>query len=338
MSNLKEKWLSMSKREKANLISGVVLWILAIAYVVVMSLAPSIWPNETIATSLTLSIPMTGGFDDVWPRILGSIYYICLSMGIANALNLTLRLPKRVSPKTKTMLSLLASFARYAGLIVAVLLVIAVWGVNSTALLVSAGIIALIIGLGAQSLISDIIAGLNIVFESEFKVGDIVVIDDYRGTVQEIGLTTTKLVDLSGNVKTINNSHITTVVNLSENPSIAAAVVTIDYNENLPNVEKLIREHLSELKSNIPQMVGEPEYLGVSALSASSVDLKVICHCQEVDRFDVERALNRELYLLFVNNGVDIPFNQLSLSYRDPSEKKENPKSAAKPAQNSENE
>ena len=82
-------------------------------------------------------------------------------------------------------------------------------------------------------------------------------------------------------------------------------------------------------------MVGEPEYLGVSALSASSVDLKVICHCQEVDRFDVERALNRELYLLFVNNGVDIPFNQLSLSYRDPSEKKENKKPAAKPAQNS---
>lgn len=337
MPNLKEKWLSMSKKDKANLISGIILWIFAIAYVVVMSLAPTIWPNETIATSLTLSVPMTGDFDDVWPRILGSIYYICLSMGIANALNLILRLPKNVSPKTKTMLSLLASFARYAGLIVAALLVIAVWGVNSTALLVSAGIIALIIGLGAQSLISDIIAGLNIVFESEFKVGDIVVIDDYRGTVQEIGLTTTKLVDLSGNVKTINNSHITTVVNLSENPSVAAAVVTIDYNENLPNVEKLIREHLSELKSNIPQMVGEPEYLGVSSLSASSVDLKVICHCQEVDRFDVERALNRELYLLFVNNGVDIPFNQLSLSYRDPSEKKENTKSAAKPAQNSEN-
>lgn len=337
MSNLKEKWLSMSKKDKANLISGIILWIVAIAYVVVMSLAPTIWAKKTIATSLALSVPMTGGFDDVWPRILGSIYYICLSMGIANALNLILRLPKNVSPKTKTMLSLLASFARYAGLIVSVLLVIAVWGVNSTALLVSAGIIALIIGLGAQSLISDIIAGLNIVFESEFKVGDIVVIDDYRGTVQEIGLTTTKLVDLSGNVKTINNSHITTVVNLSENPSVAAAVVTIDYNENLPNVEKLIREHLSELKSNIPQMVGEPEYLGVSSLSASSVDLKVICHCQEVDRFDVERALNRELYLLFVNNGIDIPFNQLSLSYRDPSEKKENTKSAAKPAQNSEN-
>ena len=201
-----------------------------------------------------------------------------------HGLNLILRLPKRVSSKTKTTLSLLASFARYAGLIVSILLVIAVWGVNSTALLVSAGIIALIIGLGAQSLISDIVAGLNIVFESEFKVGDIVVIDDYYGTVTEIGLTTTKIVDLSGNVKTINNSHITTVVNLSENPSLALAVITIDYNENLPRVEEIIRSNLNEIKANIPQMVGDPEYLGVSALSASSVDLKVACHCDEKKR------------------------------------------------------
>ncbi len=327
----------MPKEQRVNLIAGVILWLLGLAYVIVMSILTIIYEGETIATCLNLSVAMTGGFDDVWPRILGSIYYICLCMGIANALNLILRLPKRVSSKTKTTLSLLASFARYAGLIVSILLVIAVWGVNSTALLVSAGIIALIIGLGAQSLISDIIAGLNIVFESEFKVGDIVVIDDYYGTVTEIGLTTTKIVDLSGNVKTINNSHITTVVNLSENPSLALAVITIDYNENLPRVEEIIRSNLNEIKANIPQMVGDPEYLGVSALSASSVDLKIACHCDEKDRFVVERALNRELYLLFVNNGVDIPFNQISLSYRDPSEKKENPKSAAKPAQNSEN-
>ena len=327
----------MPKEQRVNLIAGVILWLLGLAYVIVMSILTIIYEGERVATCLNLSVPMTGGFDDVWPRILGSIYYICLCMGIANALNLILRLPKRVSSKTKTTLSLLASFARYAGLIVSILLVIAVWGVNSTALLVSAGIIALIIGLGAQSLISDIVAGLNIVFESEFKVGDIVVIDDYYGTVTEIGLTTTKIVDLSGNVKTINNSHITTVVNLSENPSLALAVITIDYNENLPRVEEIIRSNLNEIKANIPQMVGDPEYLGVSALSASSVDLKIACHCEEKDRFVVERALNRELYLLFVNNGVDIPFNQISLSYRDPSEKKESKKPAAKPAQKSEN-
>ncbi|MCR5692693.1 MAG: hypothetical protein K6G74_01805, partial [Bacilli bacterium] len=106
---------------------------------------------------------------------------------------------------------------------------------------------------------------------------------------------------------------------------------------NLPRVEEIIRSNLNEIKANIPQMVGEPEYLGVSALSASSVDLKIACHCEEKDRFVVERALNRELYLLFVNNGVDIPFNQISLSYRDPSEKKESKKPAAKPAQKPEN-
>ena len=114
MSNLKQKWLSMPKAQRVNLITGVVLWLLAIAYVVVMSIVSIIWKNDPIGTCLNLSVPMTGEFDDVWPRILGSLYYICLCMGIANALNLILRLPKGVSSKTKTTLSLLASFARYA--------------------------------------------------------------------------------------------------------------------------------------------------------------------------------------------------------------------------------
>ena len=101
----------MPKEQRVNLIAGVILWLLAIAYVVVMSIVSIIWKDDTIGTCLNLSVAMTGEFDDVWPRILGSIYYICLCMGIANALNLILRLPKRVSSKTKTTLSILASSA-----------------------------------------------------------------------------------------------------------------------------------------------------------------------------------------------------------------------------------
>ena len=78
MSNLKQKWLSMPKEQRVNLIAGVILWLLAIAYVVVMSIVSIIWKDDTIGTCLNLSVAMTGEFDDVWPRILGSIYYICL--------------------------------------------------------------------------------------------------------------------------------------------------------------------------------------------------------------------------------------------------------------------
>ena len=65
------------------------------------------------------------------------------------------------------------------------------FGVDTTTLLASAGVIVLIVGLGAQSLIEDVIAGLSIVFENEYEVEDIVIIDNFRGEIIEIGLRTT---------------------------------------------------------------------------------------------------------------------------------------------------
>ena len=86
-----------------------------------------------------------------------------------------------------------------------------------------AGVLALIIGLGSQSLVADILAGIFIVFEGEFQVGDIVIIDGWRGEVKEIGIRTTKLVDVGGNIKIVNNSEIKTIINQTQELSLAKA-------------------------------------------------------------------------------------------------------------------
>jgi small conductance mechanosensitive channel len=193
---------------------------------------------------------------------------------------------------------------------------VAIWGVDTGALLVSAGIIALIIGLGAQSLISDIIAGLNIVFEDEYKVGDIVVVDDFRGTIQEIGLTTTKIMDPAGNVKIINNSQISTVVNLSDHPSVAACLMYIDYDEDLVKIEKFLKDNAAEIKKQLP-LLSMPRNTSVSRpLQDGYIELKMICHCKEENRFQTERDMNRAYCLLFLNNRVDYPYNQLMIGSR----------------------
>ena len=108
-----------------------------------------------------------------------------------------------------TIIKLVTSFIKYLIAIVAILLILSAFGVNTGTLLASAGILGLVIGLGAQSLIADIIAGLFIVFEGEFRVGDIVTIGGFRGTVMDIGLRTTKIMGVDGNIKIFNNSDIT---------------------------------------------------------------------------------------------------------------------------------
>jgi small-conductance mechanosensitive channel len=314
--HLKKWWVDLGQKGRVNFILLVAFWAVALTFVVLFSASQYIFPDAGLNKCLQLSIPVSGGWDDIWPRIVGSLYYFCLIVGVSNVLVFILTHIWTTSRKSATMLKLIASFLRYAALIVTVLMIIAVWGVDAQALLLSAGIIALIIGLGAQSLISDIIAGLNIVFEDEYKVGDIVVIDDFRGTIQEIGLTTTKILDPAGNVKIINNSQISTVVNLSDHPSIAACLMYIDYDEDLIKIEKLLRDNAPSIRTQVPGALDIPQYIGVSALQDGYIELKIICHCKEEDRFQTERDLNRAYCLLFLNNGVDYPYNQLMLGSR----------------------
>lgn len=223
----------------------------------------------------------------------------------------------KTNNKVKTVAKLVSSAIKYGTALALLFVILSVWGVPVEAQLTTAGILALIIGLGAQSLISDIIAGINIVFEAEYHVGDIVLIDGFRGSVSEIGLTTTKIIDVSGNVKVINNSKIATVVNLSANSSVVVVEVGMDYGEDLRRVEEVIQNNLEEIAKRNPIFMSKPTYLGVSALSDSSVNLKFSVMCEEGNRFAAERALYRELFLLFKDNNITIPFPQVTISNRD---------------------
>ena len=97
----------------------------------------------------------------------------------------------------------------------------ALFGVDTATLLVSAGILSIAISLGAKDMVGDILAGLFIIFEGEFRVGDIVMIGDWRGTVLEIGVRTTKIEDGSKNIKIIRNSNVTDVINMTKRSSYA---------------------------------------------------------------------------------------------------------------------
>lgn len=315
---LKSWWTSKGKGSKIAYLVLAVITVLMIAFVIIYSAISAGDPASPFATGSHLSRPFVGGWNDVWPRIVGSLYYISLFM----AINFVLRgiifvLFIRANNKVKTVSKLVSSAIKYGTSLAVLFIVLSVWGVPVEAQLTTAGILALIIGLGAQSLISDIIAGINIVFEAEYHVGDIVLIDGFRGSVAEIGLTTTKIIDVSGNVKIINNSKIATVVNLSANSSVIVVEVGMDYGEDLRKVEEIIQDNLEAIGERNPLFIGKPIYLGVSALADSSVNLKFSVRCEEGNRFAAERALNREIFLLFKDNNITIPFPQVTLSNRE---------------------
>ena len=286
----------------------VVMFVITVASVV---FSDSIYGEDSVFNSAPTGIPAIDGVYQLIPAFIDCVKVVFIVYIIGKVVQIILAKALSGSNKGITAAKLINSFIKYAVAIIAVLAVLSAAGVDTTTLVASAGILSLVIGLGAQSLIADIIAGLFTIFEGEYQVGDIVVVDGWRGTVEEIGIRSTRVVDAGGNTKIINNSEIKTVINQTQHLSVVSTTISIEYGENLPKVELIIRDNIDRIKASIPQIVEGPFYKGVTALGPSSVDLLFMSNCKEEDYFPVSRAMNRELKLLFDEYGINIPFPQV---------------------------
>ena len=216
-----------------------------------------------------------------------------------------------------TVTNLIAGLLKYLAVIVAVVWGLGILGVNTTAVLAGVGIVGLILGFGAQSLIEDIITGAFIIFENQYSVGDIIILDDFRGTVRSIGVRTTVIEDAGGNLKVVNNSDIRNFQNRSRNNSVALVLVAVSYATDLRKLENLLKEKLGGLQQEHPELyLSAPRYLGVQALGDSAVMLRFVADVAEKDIYNGNRALNRALLLGFRRAGVECPFPQLDVHNR----------------------
>ena len=235
--------------------------------------------------------------------------FIWIGYGV---LALLLKLPKET--RARTVCSLTRSILSYAAVLLSVYFGLRALGVDMTASLASVGVVTLIIGFGAQSLIEDVLTGIFLIAEGRYNVGDILVLDDFRGKVVDISVRTTTLEDAGGNHKIINNSEIRNFQNRSQKTSLAVSTVSVGYDADLRAVEAVIADALPAIfEENRAVFLDVPQYIGVEELGESGVVLKFIVSATEENVFAARRALNRALKLLFDEKGIDIPYPQLTV-------------------------
>ncbi len=211
----------------------------------------------------------------------------------------------------KSIISLLSSFVKYVAMVIIIFCILASFGVDTSALIAGIGILSLIVGLAIQPLLQDIIAGIFVVFEKTYDVGDVLVVDGFRGTVTEIGIRATKIKDAGGDIKVINNSDIRTLVNMTGDLSVAISDVDIEYGESLERVEGVIEKNLDVIREKIPEIVDGPYYKGVVSLGANGVTLRLVAQCSENAKFQTQRDMNRQIKLIFDANDINIPYSQV---------------------------
>ena len=302
MFDFKSKRLSIFEK-----VFGCVFLVLTLVYFVLLAFGKFMFPDNSVFYR-SLNLFSGAGDPNVFVRILSYSFFI---FGLSYIVRILLGFCLPLLKKTRGLLTILISVIKYAAVLVWLFFVLSSFGVDTTVILAGIGIVSLIVGLAIQPLLADIIAGLFIVFEDVFHVGDVIVADGFRGQVKEIGMRHTQLVDAGGNIKVINNSDIRSMVNLTDQLSLVSVDMSIEYGESLERVEAVIAQNLDDIKKAIPQIVEGPFYKGVSSLGDSSVNLRFFAKCEEDDRFQVERDLNRQFKLLFDRNNINIPFPQV---------------------------
>ena len=238
-------------------------------------------------------------------------------LAVETLLSLVLNLLHPENHRSRTLVTIGASLLKYIAAIVVLCWGLSILGVDLSTIVTTVGILALVVGFGAESLIEDVVTGTFMLFENQYNVGDIVEVNGFRGTVKEIGIRTTALMDTGKNIKIINNSDMKNILNRSDNASFAISNIDVPYETDLESFEKKLPGLMQEIfEKHKDTMLDVPRYLGVQELGASGVTLRFLAEVPEDKIYSGARLLNRELLVGFKKLGVECPFPQLDVHQR----------------------
>lgn len=193
----------------------------------------------------------------------------------------------------------------------AVLMVLTELGVAVTPVLASIGFVGLALGLGAQTLVGDIISGLFILIENQYMVGDAIEVNGLAGSVEQMTLRATMVRDLYGTLHIIPNGEIRVVSNKSRDWSRAVVDVGITYDADVDAAARVLNEIGQQMVADTavaPLLLEPPTVTGVEGLDDWAVRLRIMAKTVPGQQWTVQRHLRRQIRLVFAEKGIEIAF------------------------------
>lgn len=213
--------------------------------------------------------------------------------------------------RKKTLFELFRNIIRVIIILIAILSILEIYGIDTKTVVASLGVIGVVIGLAFQDLLKDFIAGISIIVEGQYRVGDTVTINGFKGEIISIGLKSTKIKSYTGEILIIANHLINEVINYSLSNSLALIDIDVAYEENIEKVEKVLTNLCERLTNELPYLKGNVELLGINSLEASSVRFRIIALTESMKHYEIQRKMLKEVKLELDKNKITIPFTQV---------------------------
>ncbi len=216
--------------------------------------------------------------------------------------------------RRKTIVRLFQSIFKYILIIIAFLIILDFYGVDTKSLIASLGVAGVVLGLALQDTVKDLISGTMLIMENYLAVGDIVTYNNFTGEVIELGLRTTKIKGFDGEVMTVANRNIDTIINLSQKNATLYINIPTAYEEKTEKVEKVLIDVVKKaLDENL--ILSGSSYLGVNSFDSSSVLYLIYIVCKHDGRYRVKREILKRVKLAYEKNNIKIPYDQLEVHY-----------------------
>lgn len=213
--------------------------------------------------------------------------------------------------KTKTLIVLFNNILKYILIVVSLLIILQIFKIDTKTIVASLGAIGVVAGLAFQDVLKDFFAGIFILIENQYKIGDYVTIGGFKGEVVALGMKTTKIKAYTGEVKMISNRFITEVINHSLEDNLAIVDVAIDYKADLLAAERVLKNVCKELNTELKPVKGKIEVLGVEELGEDAVIFRIVAPCTPMMQYDVQRVIRKKIKMALEFNKINIPYHQV---------------------------
>ena len=203
--------------------------------------------------------------------------------------------------------------------IVAVLMMLAVWGIPIGPIVASLSVVGIAVGFGAQSLVKDVIAGMFVLIEDQYAIGDVVELAGVSGTVEELRLRTTVLRGLDGSVYHVPNGEVRVAKNVTHEFSRLVIDVSVAYEESVDRSIFVIADEAASFAADpdwAERIVAEPQVLGVDELAESGVIIRMLLTTDPDERWTVKREFLRRIKNRLDAEGIEIPYPHVTIDGR----------------------
>lgn len=218
---------------------------------------------------------------------------------------------EEVAKRADTLARVFVNVIQIFALLVAAFMMLSELRIDIAPILAAAGVVGIAVGFGAQSLIKDVLAGVFVVLENQYRVGDVVKIANVAGLVEDINLRRTVLRDMDGIVHYVPNGEVRVASNLTKEWSRVNLDISVSYKEDLDRVIEVINRVCKELASDpqwVPSIVNAPRAVRVNKLGDSGIDIKVVGEVKPMRQWDVMGELRKRIKKTFDIEGIEIPW------------------------------